>query len=161
MSSNIYNHNSSVRDIGKLFPEEKRLGTKASDLVSGIALTACLDIDEAFDVLGTPPEQRVAILASTVFCADTPHGAVVKQAISGFIRKHKETVPLPEIPPPNIPPNAPTPDQLALINYQNQLQRESNKVAMRQYNNKMYKATLRFIVAQWVPYSAANHTKRV
>ena len=72
MSSNIYNHNSSVRDIGKLFPEEKRLGTKASDLVSGIALTACLDIDEAFDVLGTPPEQRVAILASTVFCADTP-----------------------------------------------------------------------------------------
>ena len=26
---------------------------------------------------------------------------------------------------------------------------------MRQYNNKMYKATLRFIVAQWVPYSAA------
>ena len=54
MSSNIYNHNSSVRDIGKLFPEEKRLGTKASDLVSGIALTACLDIDEAFDVLGTP-----------------------------------------------------------------------------------------------------------
>ena len=49
MSSNIYNHNSSVRDIGKLFPEEKRLGTKASDLVSGIALTACLDIDEAFD----------------------------------------------------------------------------------------------------------------
>ena len=46
-------------------------------------------------------------------------------------------------------------DQLALINYQNQLQRDSNKVAMRQYNNKMYKATLRFIVAQWVPYSAA------
>ena len=40
-------------------------------------------------------EQRVAtgILASTVVCADTPHGAVVKQAISGFIRKHKETVP--------------------------------------------------------------------
>ena len=26
---------------------------------------------------------------------------------------------------------------------------------MRQYNNTMYKATLRFIVAQWVPYSAA------
>ena len=104
-----------MRDIAKLFPEEKRLGTKASDLVSGIALTACLDIDEAFDVLGTPPEQRVAILASTVFCADTPHGTVVKQAISAFIRKHKETVPLPEIPPPNIPPNAPTPDQLALI----------------------------------------------
>ena len=46
-------------------------------------------------------------------------------------------------------------DQLALINYQNQLQRESNKVAMRQYNNKMYKATLRFIVSKWVPYSAA------
>ena len=103
MSSNIYNHNSSVRDIGKLFPEEKRLGTKASDLVSGIALTACLDIDEAFDVLGTPPEQRVAILASTVFCADTPHGVVVKQAISGAIREYKKTVPLPEIPPPNIP----------------------------------------------------------
>ena len=155
MSSNLDNRNSSVRDIAKLFPEEKRLGTKASDLVSGIVLTACLDIDEAFDVLGTPAEQRVAILASTVFCADTPHGAVVKQAISGAIRKHKETVPLPEIPPPNIPPNEPTPDQLALINYQNQLQRESNKVAMRQYNNKMYKATLRFIVSKWVPYSAA------
>ena len=67
MSSNtgIYNHNSSVRDIGKLFPEEKRLGTKASDLVSGIALTVCLDIDEAFEVLGTPAEQRVAILKFT------------------------------------------------------------------------------------------------
>ena len=78
MSSNIYNHNSSVRDIAKLFPEGKRLGTKSSDLVSGTALTTCLDIDEAFDVLGTPPEQRVAILASTVFCADTPHGVVVK-----------------------------------------------------------------------------------
>ena len=38
-----------MRDIAKLFPEEKRLGTKASDLVSGIVLTACLDIDEAFD----------------------------------------------------------------------------------------------------------------
>ena len=53
-----------MRDIAQLFAKEKRLGTKASDLVSGIALTACLDIDEAFDVLGTPPEQRVAILAS-------------------------------------------------------------------------------------------------
>ena len=155
MSSNLDNRNSSVRDIAKLFPEEKRLGTKASDLVSGTALTVCLDIHEAFEVLGTPPEQRVAILASTVFCAETPHGVVVKQAISAAIRKQKETIPLPEIPPPNIPPNEPTPDQLALINYQNQLQRESNKVAMRQYNNKMYKATLRFIVAQWVPYSAA------
>ena len=155
MSSNLDSRNSSVRDIAKLFPEEKRLGTKASDLVSGIALTACLDIDEAFDVLGTPPEQRVAILASTVFCADTPHGVVVKQAISAAIRKQKETIPLPEIPPPLVPPNEPTPDQLALLNYQNQLQRESNKVAMRQYNNKMYKAMLRFIVAKWVPYSAA------
>ena len=150
-SSNIYNHNSSVRDIAKLFPEEKRLGTKASDLVSGIALTACLDIDEAFDVLGTPPEQRVAILASTVFCADTSHGTVVKQAISTQIRKHKEKVPLPEIPPPNIPPREPTPEQLSLINYQNQLQRDSNRVAMRQYNNTLYKATLRFIVSKWVP----------
>ena len=63
-----------MRDIAKLFPEEKRLGTKASDLVSGTALTVCLDIDEAFEVLGTSPEQRVAILASTVFCADTSHG---------------------------------------------------------------------------------------
>ena len=104
-----------MRDIAKLFPEDKRLGTKASDLVSGTTLTRCLDVHEAFEVLGTPAEQRVAILASTVVCADTPHGAVVKQAIRGFIRKHKETVPLPEIPPPNIPPNAPTPDQLALI----------------------------------------------
>ena len=110
-----------MRDTGiaKLFPEGKRLGTKAGDLVNGAALTKCLDIDEAFDVLGTPPEQRVAILASTVFCADTPHGTVVKQAISAFIRKHKETVPLPETPPPNIPPNVPTPDQLALIYYHN------------------------------------------
>ena len=54
MSSNIYNHNSSVRDIGKLFPEEKRLGTKASDLVSGTTLTRYLDVHEAFEVLGTP-----------------------------------------------------------------------------------------------------------
>ena len=38
----------------KLFPEEKRLGTKASDLVSGTALTKCLDVHEAFEVLGTP-----------------------------------------------------------------------------------------------------------
>ena len=44
---------SSVRDIAKLFPEGKRLGTKASDLVSGAARTVCLDIDEAFEVLGT------------------------------------------------------------------------------------------------------------
>ena len=115
MSSNLDNHKSSVRDIAKLFAEEKRLGTKASDLVNGTALTKCLEINEAFEVLGTPAEQRVAMLASTVFCADTSHGRVVKQAISGFIRKHKETAPLPEIPPPNIPPNAPTPDQLALI----------------------------------------------
>ncbi len=45
MSSNIMidNRNSSVRDIAKLFPEDKRLGTKASDLVSGTALTKCLD----------------------------------------------------------------------------------------------------------------------
>ena len=130
MSSNLDNHKSSVGDIAKLFAEEKRFGTKSSDLVSGTAPTTCLDIDEAFDVLGTPPEQRVAILASTVFCADTPHGTVVKQAISAFIRKHKETVPLPETPPPNIPPKVPTPDQLALINYHNQLQRDSNKVAI-------------------------------
>ena len=108
MSSNLDNRNSSVRDIAKLFPEEKRLGTKASDLVSGIALTVCLDIDEAFDVLGTPPEQRVAILASTVFCADTPHGVVVKQAISAGIRKYKETVPLPY---PRYASVSPTPSQ--------------------------------------------------
>ena len=57
MSSNLDNRNSSVRDIAKLFPEEKRLGTKASDLVSGAALTVCLDIDEAFEVLGTPPKR--------------------------------------------------------------------------------------------------------
>ena len=35
-----------------------------------------------------------------MFCADTPHGVVVKQAISGAIREYKKTVPLPEIPPP-------------------------------------------------------------
>ena len=64
MSSNIYNHNSSVRDIAKLFPEDKRLGTKASDLVSGIALTACLDIDEAFDV--------ARVCRSVMYRADRP-----------------------------------------------------------------------------------------
>ena len=101
MSSNLDNHKSSVRDIAKLFAEEKRLGTKAADLVNGTALTKCLEINEAFEVLGTPAEQRVAMLASTVFCADTPHGTVVKQAISAGIRKYKETVPLPEITPPN------------------------------------------------------------
>ena len=62
MSSNLDNRNSSVRDIGKLFPEEKRLGTKASDLVSGIALTACLDIDEAFDVLGMAISARYHVI---------------------------------------------------------------------------------------------------
>ena len=51
MSSNLDSRTSSVRDIAKLFPEDKRLGTKASDLVSGAALTVCLDIDEAFEVL--------------------------------------------------------------------------------------------------------------
>ena len=70
MSSNLDNHKSSVRDIAKLFAEEKRLGTKAADLVNGTALTKCLEINEAFEVLGTPAEQRVAMLASTVFCAD-------------------------------------------------------------------------------------------
>ena len=42
MSSNIMidNRNSSVRDIAKLFPEEKRLGTKSSDLVSGTVTRA-------------------------------------------------------------------------------------------------------------------------
>ena len=44
MSSNLDSRNSSVRDIAKLFPEDKRLGTKASDLVSGTALTRCLDV---------------------------------------------------------------------------------------------------------------------
>ena len=58
MSSNLDNRTSSVRDIAKLFPEGKRLGTKSSDLVSGTALTKCLDVHEAFEVLGTSPEQR-------------------------------------------------------------------------------------------------------
>ena len=115
MSSNLDNHKSSVRDIAKLFAEEKRLGTKAADLVNGTALTKCLEINEAFEVLGTPAEQRVAMLASTVFCADTPHGMVVKQAIGAAIRKHKETQPRPDIPPPLVPPNLPTPDQLGEI----------------------------------------------
>ena len=97
MSSNLDNHKSSVRDIAQLFAKEKRLGTKAADLVNGTALTKCLEINEAFEVLGTPAEQRVAMLASTVFCADTSHGRVVKQAISTQIRKHKEEVPLPDL----------------------------------------------------------------
>ena len=71
-----------MKDIVTLFTSEKRFGAKPSDLVSGAALTVCLDIDEAFEVLGTPPEQRVAILASTVFCADTPHGVVVKELVT-------------------------------------------------------------------------------
>ena len=89
-----------MRDIATLFPEEKRFGTKPSDLVSGAALIVCLDVHQAFEVLGTPAEQRVSILASNVFCADTALGAVAKQTIGAAIRKHKETKPLPEIPPP-------------------------------------------------------------
>ncbi len=76
MSSNIDNRNSSVRDIAKLFPEEKRLGTKASDLVSGTTLTRCLDVHEAFEVLGTPAEQRVAILKFTGTSRGRPGAAV-------------------------------------------------------------------------------------
>ena len=53
MSSNLDNHKSSVRDIAKLFAEEKRLGTKAADLVNGTALTKCLEINEAFEVTQT------------------------------------------------------------------------------------------------------------
>ena len=100
MSSNLDNRTSSVRDIATLFPEEKRFGTKPSDLVSGAALIVCLDVHQAFEVLDTPAEQRVSILASNVFCADTALGAVAKQTIGAAIRKHKETKPLPEIPPP-------------------------------------------------------------
>ena len=94
-------------------------------------------------MLGTPAEQRVSILASNVFCADTPLGAVAKQTIGAAIRKYKETKPLPAIPRPLVHPDEPTPDELAIINYRNQLQRESNKVAMRQYNYELYKAALR------------------
>ena len=65
MSSNLDSRNSSVRDIAKLFPEDKRLGTKASDLVSGTALTRCLDVHEAFEVLGTPAEHRSTVLVGT------------------------------------------------------------------------------------------------
>ena len=54
MSSNLDNHKSSVRDIAKLFAEEKRLGTKAADLVNGTALTKCLEINEAFEVRSSP-----------------------------------------------------------------------------------------------------------
>ena len=66
----------------------------------------------------------------------------------GDIRQ--ETKPLPEIPRPLVHPDEPTPDQLATINYRNQLQRESNKVAMRRYNYELYKAALRFVVAKYV-----------
>ena len=52
MSSNLDNRTSSVRDIATLFPEEKRFGTKPSDLVSGAALIVCLDVHQAFEVLG-------------------------------------------------------------------------------------------------------------
>ena len=75
----------------------------------------------------------------------------------GDIRQ--ETKPLPEIPRPLVHPDEPTPDQLATINYRNQLQRESNKVAMRRYNYELYKAALRFVVAKYVPFSAAMRLK--
>ena len=63
--------------------------------MSGAALNICLEVHQAFEVLNTPPEQRVSILASTVFCAETPHGVVVKQAISAAIRKYKDGLPRP------------------------------------------------------------------
>ena len=66
----------------------------------------------------------------------------------GDIRQ--ETKFLPEIPLPLVHPDESTPDQLATINYRNQLQRESNKVAMRRYNYELYKAALRFVVAKYV-----------
>ena len=76
MSSNLDNRTSSVRDIATLFPKGKRFGAKPSDLVNGAALNVCLDVHQAFEVLNTPAEQRVSILASDVFCADTPLGTV-------------------------------------------------------------------------------------
>ena len=68
MSSNLDNHKSSVRDIAKLFAEEKRLGTKAADLVNGAALTKCLEINEAFEVLGTPADAQAQSNASNADC---------------------------------------------------------------------------------------------
>ena len=160
MSSILDNRTSSVRDIATtLFAPEKRFGAKQSDLVSGAALNTCLGVHQAFEVLNTPAEQRVSILASNVFCADTPLGTVAKQTIGAAIRKYKETKPLPAIPRPLVHPDEPTPDELAIINYRNQLQRESNKVAMRQYNYELYKAALRFVVAKYVPFSAAMRLK--
>ena len=117
MSSNLDNRTSSVRDIATLFPKGKRFGAKPSDLVNGAALNVCLDVHQAFEVLNTPAEQRVSILASDVFCADTPLGTVAKQTIGAAIRKYKETKPLPEIPRPLVHPDEPTPDQLATLNY--------------------------------------------
>ena len=54
-----------MRDIATLFSKENRFGAKQSDLVSGAALNICLDVHQAFEVLNTPAEQRVSILAST------------------------------------------------------------------------------------------------
>ena len=76
MSSILDNRTSSVRDIATLFAPEKRFGAKQSDLVSVAALNTCLGVHQAFEVLNTPAEQRVSILASNVFCADTALGAV-------------------------------------------------------------------------------------
>ena len=39
--------------------------------MNGAAYDKCLKINAAFDVLDIPPHQRVAILASNVFCAET------------------------------------------------------------------------------------------
>ena len=87
MSSNLDSRNSSVRDIAKLFPEDKRLGTKASDLVSGTALTRCLDVHEAFEVLGTPPEQRVAILARYISRRHVPGADISLYPVSSYLSK--------------------------------------------------------------------------
>ena len=67
MSSNLDNHKSSVRDIAKLFAEEKRLGTKAADLVNGTALTKCLEINTE---LTTGPAEGWLDLTTRVFYSE-------------------------------------------------------------------------------------------
>ena len=91
-------------------------------------------------------------------CAQ-PFSRCARSCLPVARRYCQETKPLPEIPRPLVHPDEPTPDQLATINYRNQLQRESNKVAMRRYNYELYKAALRFVVAKYVPFSAAMRLK--
>lgn len=125
--------------------------------MNGAAYDKCLKINSAFEVLDIPPHQRIAILASSVFCAEIDAGELVMQTISAHISKLRAQHPHVDtqravVHPGGVPPTA---ADLASINYQNQLARETNKVALRRYNCRLYKAVLRFIdsiIREWEIY---------